>query len=77
MNAAVEMVHPQPGQNPRYAQVVQMSKKSDWQIERDLIHGRDFDFTRKFLPDALSRVDRLVIEMEERSLRMVDLVSRE
>lgn len=43
----------------RYARCVRMSKKAEWQIDRDLMRGRDFDFSRKFLPDGLSRVDRL------------------
>jgi hypothetical protein len=37
-----------------------MSKKSEWQIDRDLMQDRNFDFSRKFLPDGLSRVDKLV-----------------
>lgn len=47
------------GRAARYARCVRMSKKSEWQIERDLMRGRDFDFSRKFLPDGLSQVDRL------------------
>ena len=36
-----------------------MSKKVEWQIDRDLIRGREFDFSRKFLPDGLSLTGRL------------------
>jgi hypothetical protein len=36
-----------------------LSKKAEWQIDRDLLQGRTFDFSRKFLPDGLSRIDRL------------------
>src|SRR5678815_453371 len=43
----------------RYAQVVRISKKSEWQLDRDLLQDRNFDFTRKFLPDGLSRVDTI------------------
>ena len=43
----------------RYARCVKMSKKVEWQIDRDLFRGRELDFTRKFLPDGLSLVDRL------------------
>ncbi len=43
----------------RYAQMVKASKRAEWQIDRDLLQGRTFDFSRKFLPDGLSRVDRL------------------
>jgi hypothetical protein len=43
----------------RYARTVVSSRKNEWQIDRDLVRGRTFDFTRKFLPDGLSLVDRL------------------
>lgn len=43
----------------RFAQMIRSSQKAEWQIDRDLIQGRVFDFSRKFLPDGLSRVDRL------------------
>ena len=36
-----------------------MSKRNEWQIVRDLLRGRIFDFSRKFLPDGLSFVERL------------------
>jgi hypothetical protein len=42
-----------------YARALASSKRSDWQIDRDLMQGRSFDFSRKFLPDALSQIDRL------------------
>src|SRR5262245_57923852 len=59
MNAVVSLNAPEPDRASRYAQVVRLSKKTEWQIDRDLMQGREFDFTRKFLPDALSHVDRL------------------
>jgi len=43
----------------RYAQVVRISKKSEWQIDRDVLQDRQFDFTRNFLPAGLSRVDKI------------------
>ena len=43
----------------RYAQVVRISKKSEWQIDRDLLQNREFDFNRNFLPAGLSRVDTI------------------
>ena len=51
--------NPGPGHAARYAQLVRLSKKAEWQIDRDLLQGRTFDFSRKFLPDGLSRIDRL------------------
>ena len=59
MDAAATMLKPESGRAARYAQVVRLSKKAEWQIDRDLLQGRTFDFSRKFLPDRLSRIDRL------------------
>jgi len=59
MNAAVISPTPAPGRTDRYAQVVRLSKKQEWQIDRDLLQDRQFDFSRKFLPDGLSRVDTI------------------
>lgn len=43
----------------RYARCIAASKRARWDIDSDVIRGRTFDFARKFLPDGLSRVDRL------------------
>src|SRR5438034_8977156 len=43
----------------RYAKCVEVSKRIRWDIERDVIRGRDFDFGKKFLPDGLSKVAEL------------------
>jgi hypothetical protein len=48
----------------RYAQIVSSSRKAEWQIDRDLLQNRAFDFSRKFLPDGLSKVDRLAFLSE-------------
>src|SRR6516162_8203011 len=42
----------------RYAKCVEVSKRIRWEIERDVIRGRNFDYRQKFLPDGLSRLDR-------------------
>jgi hypothetical protein len=39
----------------RYAQCVEASRRVRWDIDRDLLRGRQFAFTHKFLPDGLSR----------------------
>ncbi|HXC60344.1 MAG TPA: hypothetical protein VN645_13605, partial [Steroidobacteraceae bacterium] len=57
MNAVAEVV--ETNRQTRYARCVKLSKQVEWQIDRDLVRGRGFDFTRKFLPDGLSQVDRL------------------
>ena len=43
----------------RYAKIVEVSKRVRWDIDRDVIRGRSFDFKQRFLPDGLSKVDRL------------------
>src|SRR5262245_1025509 len=43
----------------KYAKVVEVSKRIRFDIDRDVIRGRKFDFTQKFLPDAMSRVGEL------------------
>jgi len=42
-----------------YAKCIEISKRVRWDIDKDLIRGRDFDFSQKFLPDGISKVDRL------------------
>src|SRR4029079_2106751 len=58
MNAALTP-SPESGRTARYAQIVRLSKKSEWQIDRDLLQDREFDFNRNFLPAGLSRVDTI------------------
>lgn len=43
----------------RYAKCVEVSKRVRWDIDRDVIRGRAFDFGRKFLPDGLSKAAQL------------------
>ncbi len=45
--------------DPRYAKTIEASKKVRWDIERDIIRGRRFDLSEKFLPDGLSMIDEL------------------
>lgn len=68
MNAVVAERVPDAGRAARYARCVNMSKKVEWEIERDLLRGRDFDFSRKFLPDGLSLVERLSLAPGEARL---------
>jgi hypothetical protein len=43
----------------RYARCINASKKARWEIDADVIRGRDFDFDHTFLPAGLSKVDEL------------------
>jgi hypothetical protein len=43
----------------RYAKCIEVSKRVRFDIDRDVIRGRQFDLSRKFLPDGLSKVHEL------------------
>ncbi len=43
----------------RYARVIDVSKRVRWEIERDVIRGRHFDYGKTFLPAGLSLVNEL------------------
>jgi hypothetical protein len=43
----------------RYARAIKASKRVRWDIEADVIRGREFDFGQSFLPVGLSKVDAL------------------
>jgi len=43
----------------RFAKVIEVSKRIRWDIDRDVLRDRKFDYTKKFLPDGLSKVNQL------------------
>jgi len=43
----------------RYERCIAASKRIRWDIDKDVIRNRRFDFSKKFLPDGLSRVNEL------------------
>jgi hypothetical protein len=43
----------------RYAKVIEVSKRVRWDIDRDVIRGRQFDYGKTFLPKGLSLVGEL------------------
>ena len=43
----------------QYANSIAGSKRVRWDIEKDVLRGRDFDFSKKFLPDGISKVEHL------------------
>jgi hypothetical protein len=57
----------------RYARCIEASKKVRWDIDADVIRGRDFDLAQTFLPPGLSQVDGLAFlgEGERRRLSQV------
>jgi len=42
-----------------YAKCIEGSKRIRWDIDKDVLRGREFDFSKKFLPDGISKVDQL------------------
>jgi hypothetical protein len=43
----------------RYASCIERSKRVRWEIDRDVLRGRTFDFGQTFLPDGLSKLTEL------------------
>ena len=43
----------------RYAKCIEASKRIRWDIDRDVIRARRFDFGKKFMPDGLSKINEL------------------
>jgi len=53
----------------RYAKCVEVSKRIRWDTDRDVIRGRQFDFSKPFLPHGLSKVGQLpFLTVDERRL---------
>jgi hypothetical protein len=57
----------------RYAKAIAASKRMRFDIDADVIRGRAFDFSKKFLPDGLSKVERLPF-LSEREKRLVSQI---
>jgi hypothetical protein len=57
----------------RYAKVIEASKRVHWEIDRDVIRGREYDLNKKFLPDGLSMANdqAFLAEQEKRFLSQV------
>jgi hypothetical protein len=60
-------------ESSKYARAIKASKRVRWDIDADVIRGRDFDFSQAFLPVGLSKVDELAFltETERRLLSQV------
>ena len=57
----------------RYAKCIEVSKRIRWDIDRDVIRGRKFDFTKNFLPKGLSKMEQLpfLSAQERRTLSQI------
>jgi hypothetical protein len=50
---------PPPLNIDRYAKCIEVSKRVRWDIDKDVLRGRSFDFSQKFLPDGMTQIDQL------------------
>lgn len=76
MNTIARLSGTESANAARYAQLVRSSKKAEWQIDRDLLQDSRFDFSRKFLPDGLSRIDRLTFLAEDEARLLSQIQGR-
>ena len=56
---AAQQVQPFQIDSRRYAKCIEVSRRIRWEIDRDVIRGRSFDYSQKFLPDGLSKAQEL------------------
>lgn len=77
MHAAIripEAVEPRTqASTSRYARSIAASKRVRWDIDADVMRGREFDFSQAFLPAGLSKVDELpfLTAVERRTMSQV------
>ena len=63
----MQVTQQQQGDAGRYAKCIEVSKRVRFDIDRDVIRGRRFDYSRKFLPDGISKVNELeFLDADER-----------
>lgn len=62
-----------PIQTEQYAHCVQASKRVRWDIDQDVIRGREFDLNQKFLPDSISGIGQLEF-LNEQDARLLSQV---
>jgi len=63
MNAQVDV-----SETARYSKCIEVSKRIRWDIDKDVIRGRSFDFNMVFLPDGISKISSMefLTEVEAR-----------
>jgi hypothetical protein len=60
----------------RFAECIEVSKRVRWDIDDHVIRGRSFDFSQKFLPDSISKVDQLDFLNEEERVCLSQIQGR-
>jgi len=72
-----ESIAPKTSENTRtFARCIENSKRISWDIDRDVIRGRTFDFSQTFLPDGLSLIPSLKFLTEEQQVRLSQIQGR-
>ena len=59
-----------------YAKCIEVSKRVRWDIDKDIIRGRKFNFSQKFLPDGITRIDRLDFLTKEQKVLLSQVQGR-
>jgi len=70
------MTLPNPVETEQYAACVGASKRVRWDIDQDVLRGREFDTSHKFLPDAISGVDQLEFLSEDEAIFLSQIQGR-
>jgi len=60
----------------RYAKCIEVSKRIRWEIDKDVIRGRTFDYTHKFLPDGLSKIEDFTFLTDEEKRMLSQIQGR-
>ena len=70
------MNFPIPIQTEQYAACVGASKRVRWDIDQDILRGREFDTAQKFLPDSISGIDRLEFLSDDEAIFLSQIQGR-
>jgi hypothetical protein len=62
--------------NYDYANCIEISKRVRWDIDKDVLRGRSFDFSKKFLPDGISKVTQFDFLDEEQKRLLSQIQGR-
>lgn len=54
----------------RYARCISASKRVRWDIDEDVIQGRSFDRSQKYLPDGLSLVPEFATLVQKGAVQL-------
>ena len=63
-------------QTEQYAACVGASKRVRWDIDQDVLRGREFDTAHKFLPDSITGIDQLDFLSEDEAVFLSQIQGR-